>query len=114
MLHLRRSARAFTAVAAIAFCGLGPGPALAQATQGAKAAPVFVNGMAQVVPAFQDSSQWIRQELWVETNFDSDHDGKPDRVHVDVTRPRQTETEGSRSRFSMGRARTMLAPRVGR
>ena len=59
-----------------------------------KAAPVFVNGMAQVVPAFQDSSAWIRQELWVETNFDSDRDGRPDRVHVDVTRPRQTETEG--------------------
>src|SRR3954469_10965384 len=59
-----------------------------------KAAPVFVSGMAQVVPAFQDSSAWIRQELWVETNFDSDRDGKPDRVHVDVTRPRQTDTEG--------------------
>ncbi|MGH7634763.1 MAG: CocE/NonD family hydrolase, partial [Gemmatimonadaceae bacterium] len=50
--------------------------------------------MAQVVPAFDDSSTWIRQDLWVETNLDSDHDGKPDRVHVDVTRPRQTETEG--------------------
>jgi X-Pro dipeptidyl-peptidase len=53
--------------------------------------PTFVNGMAQVVPAFADSSTWIRQELWVETGFDSDHDGKPDRVHVDVTRPRQTD-----------------------
>ena len=50
--------------------------------------------MAQIVPAFADSNQWIREDLWVETNFDSDHDGKPDRVHVDVTRPRQTETEG--------------------
>jgi X-Pro dipeptidyl-peptidase len=30
----------------------------------------------------------------VETNLDSDKDGKPDRVHVDVTRPGQTETEG--------------------
>src|ERR1051325_227193 len=63
---------------------------------GQQAAPVFLNGMAQVVPAFQDSSTWIRQELWVETNFDSDRDGKPDRVHVDVTRPGQTETEGLR------------------
>src|SRR3954467_1476149 len=59
-----------------------------------KAAPVFVNGMAQVVPAFQDSSTWIRQDLWVETNFDSDRDGKPDRIHVDVTRQGQTQTEG--------------------
>jgi X-Pro dipeptidyl-peptidase len=69
-------------------------PAVGPGQSPAKAGPVFVNGMAQVVPAFQDSSAWIRQELWVETNFDSDHDGKKDRVHVDVTRPRQTETEG--------------------
>jgi X-Pro dipeptidyl-peptidase len=61
-----------------------------------KAGPVFQNGMAQIVPAFQDTSTWIRQDLWVETNFDSDRDGKPDRVHVDVTRPGQTETEGLR------------------
>ncbi|HEY0151224.1 MAG TPA: Xaa-Pro dipeptidyl-peptidase [Longimicrobium sp.] len=66
----------------------------AQAPAGTpRAAPVFVNGMAQVVPAFADSSQWIRQNLWVETDFDSDRDGRNDRLHVDVTRPRQTETE---------------------
>jgi X-Pro dipeptidyl-peptidase len=59
-----------------------------------KATPTFVNGMAQVVPAFQDTATWIRQHLWVETDFDSDHDGKKDRVHVDVTRPGQTESEG--------------------
>ncbi|MFL5381661.1 MAG: Xaa-Pro dipeptidyl-peptidase [Longimicrobiaceae bacterium] len=64
--------------------------------QAAKAGPVFVNGMAQVVPAFADTAQWIRQNLWVETDFDSDRDGRNDRVHVDVTRPRQTETEGLR------------------
>ena len=58
------------------------------------AAPVFVNGQAQISPLFQDATQWIKQELWVETDFDSDNDGKKDRVHVDVTRPRQTETEG--------------------
>src|SRR3569623_3049699 len=68
--------------------------AMAQGPTAAKVGPVFINGMAQVVPAFQGSSAWIRQELWVQTNFDSDHDGKPDRVHVDVTRPGQTETEG--------------------
>lgn len=56
--------------------------------------PVFANGMAQVVPAFADSTQWIRQNLWVETDFDSDQDGRKDRVHVDVTRPRQTQTDG--------------------
>ncbi|HKS06636.1 MAG TPA: Xaa-Pro dipeptidyl-peptidase [Gemmatimonadaceae bacterium] len=56
--------------------------------------PVFANGLAQVVPGFQDTTQWIRQHLWVETEFDSDGDGKRDRVHVDVTRQLQTETEG--------------------
>ena len=59
-----------------------------------KAGPVFLNGQAQIAPAFQDATQWVRQELWVETDFDSDSDGRKDRVHVDVTRPRQTETEG--------------------
>ncbi len=56
--------------------------------------PVFVDGQAQIVPEFSDPAQWIRQTLWVETEFDSDQDGKRDRVFVDVTRPKQTETEG--------------------
>ena len=70
--------------------------ALAAATAQAqtKTIPVFTNGQAQVVPGFQDAAQWIKQELWVETSFDSDGDGKNDRMHVDVTRPRQTDTEG--------------------
>jgi X-Pro dipeptidyl-peptidase len=58
--------------------------------------PVFVDGQAQVVPAFANSSEWIRESLWVETEFDSDHDGKRDRVHVDVTRQKQTDSEGLR------------------
>ncbi|MBL0171950.1 MAG: Xaa-Pro dipeptidyl-peptidase [Gemmatimonadaceae bacterium] len=61
---------------------------------GMPAAPVFANGMAQVVPAFQDTTKWIRQDLWVETDLDTDRDGKKDRVHVDVTRPGQTATDG--------------------
>ena len=61
-----------------------------------KATAVFQNGMSQIVPAFQDTATWIREDLWVETNFDSDRDGKPDRVHVDVTRPGQTASEGLR------------------
>ena len=60
---------------------------------GAQTQPVFVNGQAQVVPAFNVSAQWIRHRLWVETEFDSDGDGKRDRVHVDVTRPAQTDSE---------------------
>ncbi len=69
-------------------------PVVAGAQAPERSLPVFVNGQAQVVPAFQDSTRWIRQELWVETEFDSDGDGKRDRVHVDVTRPWQTDAEG--------------------
>lgn len=56
--------------------------------------PVFRDGQAQVVEAFKDSKQWVQHDLWVEAGFDSDGDGDPDRLHVDVTRPRQTEGEG--------------------
>jgi X-Pro dipeptidyl-peptidase len=55
--------------------------------------PIFKNGEAQVVPAFSDETAWIREELWVESNFDSDNDGRLDRMHVFVTRPIQTESE---------------------
>lgn len=60
----------------------------------AQVKPVFENGEAQIVPAFKDTSTWIKHDLWVETDFDTDGDGKKDRMHVDVTRPGQTETEG--------------------
>ncbi|MEY3457508.1 MAG: Xaa-Pro dipeptidyl-peptidase [Planctomycetota bacterium] len=63
-------------------------------TSAATPGMVFENGEAQIVPAFRRSSEWIRQFLWVETEFDSDGDGRRDRMHVDVTRPRQTDSEG--------------------
>lgn len=56
-----------------------------------QAVPVFKDGEAQIVAAFKDQSKWIRHDLWVETTFDTDGDGKMDRMHVDVTRPAQTE-----------------------
>ena len=49
--------------------------------------PFFENGEAQIVPAFSSPENWIREDLWVETEFDTDGDGKLDRRHVDVTRP---------------------------
>jgi len=73
------------ALMAAALMASATGTARAQQAQ-----PIFRDGQAQVVPAFSDSSAWIRQELWVETSFDTDGDGRPDRVHVDVTRPAQT------------------------
>jgi len=59
-----------------------------------QAKPVFKDGEAQIVDAFKDAKSWIREDLWVETEFDSDGDGKMDRMHVGVTRPMQTKTEG--------------------
>jgi X-Pro dipeptidyl-peptidase len=73
---------------------LGAVATLVSAQAPTPARPVFVDGQAQIVPAFQDAAQWIRQRLWVEAEFDSDGDMTRDRLHVDVTRPRQTETEG--------------------
>ena len=86
-----RASRTSVALACIAAVSLANSNA---ATAQSSAGPVFRNGMAQIVPAFQDSTTWIRQELWVETEFDSDGDGKKDRMHVDVTRPAQTGADG--------------------
>ena len=58
------------------------------------AIPIFENGEAQIVPGFNDPHKWIREDLWVVTEFDSDENGELDRMHVDVTRPYQTETNG--------------------
>lgn len=62
--------------------------------QAATVVPVIVNGEAQKIPAFENAGDWIREDLWVETEFDTDGDGKNDRMHVDITRPKQTDTEG--------------------
>jgi X-Pro dipeptidyl-peptidase len=88
------SFRAAGSAAAAVFVAATLAGAQAPQKPAEKAVPVFRDGMAQVVPAFQDTARWIRYDLWVETGFDSDGDGRPDRVHVDVTRPEQTETEG--------------------
>jgi len=63
--------------------------AAAQQTQ-----PSFQDGKAQVVPAFADPSTWIIEQLWVETEFDSDGDGQLDRMRTAVVRPGQTGGEG--------------------
>ncbi|MDO5968852.1 Xaa-Pro dipeptidyl-peptidase [Flavivirga aquimarina] len=69
------------------FLSIGQGPTT-------KATPIFKDGEAQIVPAFKNPLKWIRHDLWVETTFDTDGDGKLDRMHVAVTRPEQTESEG--------------------
>jgi X-Pro dipeptidyl-peptidase len=78
-----------------ALAALGTASLRAQDTATAeKTLPVFQDGQAQEVPAFKDRNNWIKEFLWVEAPFDSDGDGKPDRLHVDVYRPKQTDTEG--------------------
>ena len=57
------------------------------------AVPTFVNGLAQNVFS-ANSADWVRGEAWVESNFDSDNDGKLDRIHIDITRPKETDTDG--------------------
>ncbi len=88
-----RDVRGAAAIAALLplllFCALA-NPIAAQS------GPVVEDGQAQIVPAFADSATWIRHDLWVETEFDTDGDGRPDRVHVAVTRQAQTESEGLR------------------
>ena len=59
-----------------------------------KTVPIFKEGEAQIVAAFSNPKSWIRHDLWVETSFDTDGDGRLDRMHVAVTRPNQTESEG--------------------
>lgn len=59
-----------------------------------QAKPIFKEGQAQIVPEFSTPSEWIKEELWVQTNFDSDANGKLDRMHVFLTRPLQTQTQG--------------------
>ena len=65
-----------------------------QPSDGEKGKPFFKDGEAQEVAEFKDPKDWIVHELWVEAEFDSDGDKKPDRIHVSVTRQKQTETAG--------------------
>lgn len=58
--------------------------------------PIIKDGMLQPVAEYADTSQWIKQRVWVETNFDSDHDGKLDRIHIDLIRPAAAEKAGLR------------------
>lgn len=71
----------------------GPPPVSGIGANG-KLGPVVKDGIMQPVIEFADTTQIIRESLWVETNFDSDRDGKLDRVHVQVTRSGAAEKAG--------------------
>ena len=91
MFRIRRS---LCLLQIICFSGVAGLLAFANSGRPEKAVPVFKDGEAQIVKRFEDPDFWIRHDLWVETESDVDKDGHLDRVHVAVTRPRQTDTEG--------------------
>src|SRR4051812_4023371 len=70
-----------------------PGLMAAPAPEPAPAVPTFVNGLAQNVFSAA-STDWISADVWVESDFDSDGDGKLDRLHADYTIPKETATDG--------------------
>jgi len=77
-----------TAAATAAGLAMLVAPTGAAAATGC-ASPTFAYGQAQSVFS-TDPATWVRGEAWVQTPDDSDHDGRPDRVHVDITRPAET------------------------
>jgi hypothetical protein len=66
-------------------------PAPAPAPQPAE--PTFVNGLAQAVFS-TNPADWHNGEVWVQAPFDSDKDGRLDRIHADFTAPSEVLTDG--------------------
>ncbi|MRG61690.1 Xaa-Pro dipeptidyl-peptidase [Agromyces sp. CFH 90414] len=91
----RRRGRALAvAVTSVLACGLVVAASPAQATpEPEPAEPTFVDGLSQAVFT-RVASEWINEEAWVESEVDSDRDGKPDLVHIDVSRVPETESTG--------------------
>src|SRR4051812_40847741 len=53
--------------------------------------PDFTGGEAQ--PVFPTTStSWINSDLYIESEVDSDFDGKKDLIHADVSRVAETDT----------------------
>src|SRR4051794_22231791 len=67
--------------------------ALAWGGQAGAAVPTFVDGLSKAVFS-ANPADWVRGEVWVQSDFDSDGDGKLDRLHADFALPRETATDG--------------------
>ena len=63
--------------------------AVALATPAQAASPPFVSG-TQTVPTYSYADA-IRESVWVQAPFDSDQDGQPDQIAVDLVRPREAD-----------------------
>jgi predicted acyl esterase len=70
-----------------------PAALAAPAPAPAGAVPTFVNGLAQNVFS-STRADWVQGQVWVESPFDSDGDGKLDRMHADYVLPKETATDG--------------------
>ncbi|MEG3634426.1 Xaa-Pro dipeptidyl-peptidase [Micromonospora palythoicola] len=70
---------------------LSAAPAAARPAPASTPGIVVVDGMTQPVFSLADA---IEERVYVETTVDTDHDGRPDRVAIDISRPRETATEG--------------------
>jgi predicted acyl esterase len=66
-------------------------PAPAPAPQ--PAVPTFVHGLSQAVFS-SNPADWYSGEVWVQAPFDSDKDGRLDRIHADFTAPGEVLTDG--------------------
>ncbi|MEJ3745908.1 Xaa-Pro dipeptidyl-peptidase [Actinomycetes bacterium KLBMP 9797] len=71
-----------------ALVGLAVAVAAPAGPASASARVVIAGGVPQ--PTF-DYAQAIRERVWVETEVDSDHDGRRDRVEARIIRPRETD-----------------------
>ncbi|WP_205649415.1 Xaa-Pro dipeptidyl-peptidase [Agromyces sp. LHK192] len=87
--RLRRTAILIAGPVLLSGLALAGSPAIAAPVPG-PAEPTFQDGLSQAVFT-RTTSQWIRQELWVESEVDSDLDGRNDLVHIDVTRVPETD-----------------------
>jgi predicted acyl esterase len=70
-----------------------PGTMAAPAPEPAPAVPTFVNGLSQNVFS-ANTADWISGDVWVQSDMDTDGDGKLDRLHADYTLPKETLTDG--------------------
>jgi predicted acyl esterase len=57
------------------------------------AVPTFVNGLSQAVFS-TNPADWYSGEVWVQAPFDSDRDGRLDRIHTDFSAPGEVLTDG--------------------
>ncbi|MFG2103666.1 Xaa-Pro dipeptidyl-peptidase [Micromonospora echinaurantiaca] len=70
---------------------LSAAPAAARPTATTPPGIVVVDGMTQPVFSLADA---IEERVYVQTTVDTDHDGRLDRVAIDISRPRETATQG--------------------